>query len=301
MKAPAFALLLLTAPQLAAGAAAQNALSDAKAQYEAASYEEALATLTRASQTAPANRVEIEQYRVLCLLALGNVGEAERAVAALVDVDPTYVVPTSMASPRVLSMIADMRKKELPGVARRLLNEGRAAYENKDFARARQQFDVLLAVVADPAMSGTPGSDDLRTLAQGFATLSAAAVTQASASPPGRAPAAAASPTATVGPATPAATPTTPDVYVAAVAIDQRLPDWEPPSTVAKFQFTGVLRLRISGEGKVTAATIDKATHPLYDARLLEVAPTWTFMPATRNGVPIESEKTIAIRLQPMR
>jgi tetratricopeptide (TPR) repeat protein len=298
MKASAFTLLLLTAPLLAAGVAAQNALGDAKAQYEAAAYEEALATLTRAAESAPANRVEVEQYRVLCLLALGNVGEAERAVAALVDADPTYVMPATLASPKILSTIADMRGKQLPTVARRLLNEGRAAFENKDFTQARRHFDILLTLTSDPAMNGTPGTDDLRALAQGFATLAAAAVNPP---PPAGPSAAPPPPAATDAGARPLSAAAASDLYVAAVPINQRLPNWEPPSAVAQFHFSGSLRLRIGADGKVKAATIEKTSHPVYDARLLEVAPTWTFDPATRNGVPIESEKTIAIRLQPIR
>ena len=111
------AAVLLSAPGLSAGASAQNDLGEAKAKYEEAAYEDALTTLTKASASTPADRVQLEQYRALCLIALGRIPEAEQAVAALVDADPTYVPPSSVASPRVLSMIADIRRKELPGVA----------------------------------------------------------------------------------------------------------------------------------------------------------------------------------------
>ena len=102
-------LLLLIAAVPVAGLAAQDSLEDAKAQYAAASYEEALLTLTRIDSQ-PTNRVELEQYRAFCFIALGKIPEAERAVASLVSADPRYVPSATVASPKVLSLLSDMRK-----------------------------------------------------------------------------------------------------------------------------------------------------------------------------------------------
>lgn len=288
------AVVLLSAPGLSAGASAQNDLGEAKAKYEEAAYEDALTTLTKASASTPADRVQLEQYRALCLIALGRIPEAEQAVAALVDADPTYVPPSSVASPRVLSMIADIRRKELPGVARRVLDSGRAAFEAKDIPRAQRQFDLLLKLLDDPAMEDRPEREDLLAVARGFSTLLVAA-------PPPRPPAA----PDTERPAAPAATPTPApapvSTFVPAAVIQETLPVWTPPNrSVARNEYNGAVKVQIGTDGRVKAATIDRPTHPAYDAALLNTARTWLYKPAMQNGTPIESERVIAVRLRPL-
>ena len=288
-------VVLLIAPWLSA-AAAQNALGEAKAKYEEAAYEDALTTLTKASASTPADRVQLEQYRALCLIALGRISEAERAVAALVDADPTYVPPSSVASPRVLAMIAEIRRKELPGVARRVLDSGRAAYEAKDIPRAQRQFDLLLKLLDDPIMEGRPEREDLLAVARGFSTLLVAA-------PAPRPPAAeterpAAPPAAAAG--TPPAAPAV-STFVPASVIQESLPIWTPPNpAVARNEYNGAVKVRIGTDGRVKAATIDRPTHPAYDTALLNTARSWLYKPAMQNGTPIESERVIAVRLRPL-
>jgi TonB family protein len=282
-------VVLLSFPGLSA--AAQNDLGEAKAKYEEAAYEDALTTLTKASATTTADRVQLEQYRALCLIALGRIPEAEKAVAALVDADPTYVLPASVASPRVLTMVADIRGKELPGVARRVLDSGRAAYEANDIPRAQRQFDLLLKLLDDPAMDGRPERDDLRAVARGFSTLLVAA-------PAPRPPAA-----ETERPAAPAAPPPPAAVstFVPAAVVQETLPIWTPPNpSIARNEYNGAVKVRIGTDGRVKAATIDRPTHPAYDAALLNTARSWLYKPATQNGTPIESERVIAVRLRPL-
>jgi TonB family protein len=289
-------VVLLSAPWLSAAAAAQNDLGEAKAKYEEAAYEDALTTLTKASASTTADRVQLEQYRALCLIALGRISEAERAVAALVDADPTYVPPSSVASPRVLAMIAEIRRKELPGVARRVLDSGRAAYEAKDIPRAQRQFDLLLKLLDDPIMEGRPEREDLLAVARGFSTLLVAA-------PAPRPPAAeterpAAPPAAAA--ATPPAAPAV-STFVPASVIQESLPIWTPPNpAVARNEYNGAVKVRIGTDGRVKAATIDRPTHPAYDTALLNTARSWLYKPATQNGTPIESERVIAVRLRPL-
>ena len=289
-------VVLLSAPWLSAAAAAQNDLGEAKAKYEEAAYEDALTTLTKASVSTTADRVQLEQYRALCLIALGRISEAERAVAALVDADPTYVPPSSVASPRVLAMIAEIRRKELPGVARRVLDSGRAAYEAKDIPRAQRQFDLLLKLLDDPIMEGRPEREDLLAVARGFSTLLVAA-------PAPRPPAAeterpAAPPAAAAG--TPPAAPAV-STFVPASVIQESLPIWTPPNpAVARNEYNGAVKVRIGTDGRVKAATIDRPTHPAYDTALLNTARSWLYKPAMQNGTPIESERVIAVRLRPL-
>ena len=289
-------VVLLSAPWLSAAAEAQNDLGEAKAKYEEAAYEDALTTLTKASASTTADRVQLEQYRALCLIALGRISEAERAVAALVDADPMYVPPSSVASPRVLAMIAEIRRKELPGVARRVLDSGRAAYEAKDIPRAQRQFDLLLKLLDDPIMEGRPEREDLLAVARGFSTLLVAA-------PAPRPPAAeterpAAPPAAAAG--TPPAAPAV-STFVPASVIQESLPIWTPPNpAVARNEYNGAVKVRIGTDGRVKAATIDRPTHPAYDTALLNTARSWLYKPATQNGTPIESERVIAVRLRPL-
>jgi hypothetical protein len=293
MRALSFVLVLLSAPWLTAAGAAQSDLTEAKTQYEEAAYEEALTTLNKASVSTPADRVQLEQYRSLCLIALGRVAEAERAVAAMVDADPTYVPPSSVASPRVLATIADIRRKELPGVVRRLMDSGRAAFEAKNVATAQRQFDLLLNLLDDPAMDGRPERDDLRALAKGYSTLLVAA-------PATPAPRPSAPPT-NEKPAVPSAPPAPSAMaFSPAVVIQETLPVWMPPNpTIARNEYTGSLKVRIGIDGRVKAVTIDQPSHPAYDAILLRVARNWLYKPASQNGAPVESERVIAVRLRP--
>jgi hypothetical protein len=285
MKTLSIVLMLLAAP-LAGTTAAQDTLEEAKAHYAAAAYEEALSTLTRvdAVPVVNMNRVELEQYRAFCFIALGKMPEAERAVASLVAIDPKYVPSPTVASPKVLQLVSEMRRKELPGVARRLFDEGRSAFKEKQFERAERTFNLLLQVLDDPTLKGRPENDDLRVLTEGFVALTNAA------SSPQRTPAPA--------PETTVRTSRTPTIEPA-VAIQQTLPQWTPLDKVAGSRdYVGAIKVTIGIDGRVKSAAIEKATHPTYDARLLQVARGWVFKPAMRDGEPVESEKVIAIELK---
>lgn len=276
-------VLLSTAP-LAGTAAAQDALEEAKAHYAAAAYEEALSTLTRIDAAPALNKVELEQYRAFCFIALGKMADAERAVASLVAADPKYVPSPTVASPKVLQLVSDMRRRELPGIARRLFDEGKAAFKEKEFARAQANFALLLQLLDDPALQGRPENEDLRILSEGFVAL-----THASSAPP--------------PPPEPATEPVVrtsgAPVIEPPAAIQQTLPEWNPPDNIAASRdFLGSIKVTIGIDGRVKSAAIEKATYPPYDARLLQVAKEWVYKPATRNGEPVESEKVIAIQLR---
>ena len=283
-------LVMLTASSSMEAAAVQEVLEAAKAHYAAASYEDALMTLARADVRAPEHRVEIEQYRALCLIALGRMPEAERAVAEIVGADPKYVPSPDIASPRVVSLIAEMRQKELPAVARRLLATGREAFEAKDLPRARENFQLLVDLLEDPATADLPDRQDMHVLAQGFVTLAEAASRPLRPEPAARAEAA----------PQPAPAPVAPPVILPAVAIQQDIPTWVPPDVTAGSRaYKGSIRIRIGADGRVKSAKIEETTHPAFDVRLLRAAESWMYQPATRNGVPMESEKVVAVQLNP--
>jgi periplasmic protein TonB len=296
MKTLATAVMLIAAAVASPAARQQDALEEAKAQYAAASYEDALTTLTKATSVPSANRVEVEQYRAFCLIALGRLTDAERAVAALVEADPKYTPSPNVASPRVLSLVADMRKKELPGVARRLLDTGRAAYKERDFVRAQQNLKLLVQLLDEPAMKARPETEDLRALAEGFAALADAS---AAPPPPVSAPSTAA-PVRSDAPPSSSAALLQADTVTEPIPVKQDVPVWVPPNSVAGTrEFIGAIRVRIGADGRVKSAVIERATYPSYDARLIQASRTWIYRPATRNGQPVEAERVIPIQLRP--
>lgn len=303
-------------------AAAQDPFDNAKAQYAAAAYEEALASLAKASELAP-SQAEVEQYRALCLIALGRMDDAERAVAALVEADPAFVPSPNVASPRVLSVVADMRARELPAIARRLLETGREAFQAKDFVRAQRDLGMLLDLLKDESLQARPETADLRTLAEGFTALAAERAAEDHAAgttgvAPGPAPAAsspsAASSMPDSGATLPAAStsgsppsaPAGPPPAAATLVLTepepvvQAAPAWIPPNSVAgSREYNGAIRVRIGPDGRVKSAEMEQPTYPTYDMRLLAAAREWIYKPATRNGIPVDSERVIPIQLKP--
>jgi TonB family protein len=293
MRSLAAAILLVGASALVSASAAGD-LDLARSRYEEAAYEDALKLLDGVEPATAGERVQVEQYRALCHIALGQTEEAERAVIALVDADPTYMPPTTIASPKVLAMVAETRRRHIPDVARKLLDSGRAAFGEKNMTLAAAQFTLLLKLLDDPAMTDRPERADYRTLAQGFATL-------ASAPPKDAAPSSAAPPAATPASSAAAVRPSAPRSFTPAVPLQETLPNWTPPNrAVGRTEYTGSLRLTIGADGRVKSATMVKPSHPAYDAVVLGAVKGWRYKPATQDGETTESERIIAIRLRPL-
>src|SRR6186713_160593 len=146
----------LVAPFLLAASFAHSALGQvpgrdlvgpARDLYASARYDEALAVLNDLrpadSGTTVADRKSIEQYRSLCLLALGRGTEAESAIAAVVTADPLFVPGEAEASPRVRAAFSDVRQKLLPEIASLRYAAAKAAYDRKEYASAGEQFREL--------------------------------------------------------------------------------------------------------------------------------------------------------------
>jgi TonB family protein len=309
------ATLALHAP----GVAAEDFLETARARYAEAAYEEALVALKRAAEAPGVDRVELEQYRALCLFALGQTDKAADAMAALVDADPTYQLSSSVASPRVQSLFAEARTRQLPGVVRRLLERGREAHEAGTPDAAREDFALATRLLEDPALAAWPDRETVRVLVAGFTALAEAAARPAVAEPSATAqpsiPDDAAQPVAAVADAAASgshAAPagemenghgdddTTAGDVLPPVAVVQAMPAWVPPDQIARSRaYRGVLKVQIDQDGRVTSATIEEPSHPAYDARLIQAARQWVFRPAQRNGRPVASEKIIAVQLHP--
>jgi TonB family protein len=288
--------LLATALSTSAMAAAQDSLTSARDLYASAEYERALAALNRLranglpSEDVPA----VEQYRALCLLALGRSTEAEDAIAAVVSAAPAYSPPGSDVSPRVRTAFSEVRRRVLPNIIQQKYAEAKAAYDRKAYDVASEAFAQVLKSLTDPdvaPMATQPPLSDLRTLAQGFLDLSATAVAAMATPPP--APEPAPSPAA---PAPPRIYTVTDANVVPPAIVRQTLPPFHR-KPLAPMQ--GVVEVVISETGEVETATIRMPIDPVYDNQALNASRGWRYKPATREGVPVKFRKLVQIRIQP--
>ena len=272
----------------------ENPLTAARDLYASARYDEALAVLNGLPSDAVASdRKSIEQYRSLCLLALGRGSEAESAIAAVVTADPMFVPGEADASPRVRLAFSEVRQRLLPQIATTRYAAAKAAYDRKDYSAAEAQFRSLLTLLDDPQMGGR--LPDLRTLATGFVDLAAAAA----APPPEPKKPEPAVPVAPA-PAAPVA-PREPHVWtaeepgvVAPVVIRQDVPR-VPTTLSAQARERGLLEVTIDEQGRVTDMTVRLSIHPMYDPQLLGAARDWRYKPATVDGTPVKFRKMIQI------
>jgi protein TonB len=230
---------------------------------------------------------EVARYRVACLLALGRTQDAKAAVAETVLAHPEYVPDGSETSPRVMELFRAARRTTVPGVARALYAEARAAMERKDLAGAVDRFERVIRLADDPELADNTALADMKLLATDFLELARLRAAKAPAASPAAAPAETPKP---AGPVTPA------------VPINQQLPPWTPLDSLGKrWEFSGVVRVVIGADGQVRSARIERSVHPAYDTALLNAARRWTYHPALQDGRPVESERTVQVVLKPPR
>ena len=312
--------LALAAAVAAPTASAQDMLASARALYTSAEYESALATLNqmRASGLATEDVPAVEQYRALCLLALGRSSEAEEAMAAAVAAVPSFSPSGGDVSPRVRSTFVEVRRRVLPTIVQQKYTEAKSAFDRNDFVAAGDGFAEVLRVLDDPdlaTIASRPPLVDMRTLARGFKDLSANAALTISA--PSSAPAplrAAVAPAlaAATTPAPPAVAPASstrapaaaaPRIYTVADAqvvapsiVRQVLP---PFPRKPLFAAQGVVEVVINESGAVESAVIRASIDPTYDRIALEASQNWRYRPATREGVPVKFRKLVQVKIQP--
>jgi hypothetical protein len=273
--------------------AQEGPLATARELYSQARYDEALAMLNglRPQESSnPANLRSIEQYRSLCLLALGRGAEAEAAIGAVVAADPMYQPTETEASPRVRAAFSEVRQRQLPEIARSRYAVAKATFDRKEYGNAEQQFRELLRLIDDPDMGGRLG--DLRMLVTGFVDLSTAAATPPPEpkreDPPPAAPAAPAAPD-------PHRVYTSDDEgVVPASPIRQDVPR-VPPQIATQARERGILDITIDEQGRVVNATLRLSLHPIYDTQLIASTREWRYQPATLNGRPVRFRKIVQI------
>ena len=261
---------------------ASEGVAEAKALYAAASYDDALAAL------ADLDGAEANEYRALCLLALGRPHEAEQAAEAMVHADPRYAVSAEERPPRFLKLVADAKRRALPTVIRKQFAQAREQYQANNRVAAREQFAFVLALSEAEEVADLPELADVRLLAKGFSDLLAAGE---EAAPARTAPSAAVPAVAAARPAVQPATVTQPE------PIRQSLPPIPQTLRGAGRIFTGAIRVTITADGRVKAAAIESSVHPFYDPLLLAAASGWIYRPATVNGKPVEMDRVVQIRV----
>jgi TonB family protein len=298
---PHLTLVLLACLGCAVSAAGQDTLARAKDLYGLAAYDEALEVLNRLHETAsPAVSSEVAGYQVLCLLALGQTEDAQKAIEALVKADPLYRPSESTMSPRTRARFDATRRELLPGIAQETYDKAKAAFDRKELPVALAEFDRVVALLEEPGLADAQNMADLRRLAIGFRDLSKAAVADAPASP-AAAGSNVAAPTAAPAAPEPARSYTGEDVgVVPPMVVSRRTPVWQPRNEIEKRrEFRGLLELMVDEAGAVTSAELRRNVHPAYDRQLVDMARTWKFRPAMKDGVPVKYRMTIEIRLGP--
>jgi TonB family protein len=294
----AAALWLLAVAVTPTTAQTQDTLNGARELYASAEYERALAALNRIRATGmPSTDVPtVEQYRALCLLALGRSSEAEDAIAAVVSAAPSYTPAGSDVSPRVRTAFSEVRKRILPTIIQQKYNEAKAAYDRKAYGVASEGFSQVLKTLGDPdvaPIATQPPLSDLRTLAQGFLDLSETAVAALAPSAPPPPPTA---PASAAGPA-PARIFTVTDANIVPPSIiRQALPPF-PRKPVSLIH--GVVEVVIDEKGEVETATIRASMDPKYDSMAISASRNWRYQPATREGVPVKFRKLVQVKIQP--
>jgi TonB family protein len=271
-------------------------LSAARDLYASARYDEALTVLNGLPSTEATDRKSIEQYRSLCLLALGRGQEAENAIAAVVTVDPLFVPAEADASPRVRAAFSEVRERLLPAIAAARYTEAKAAFDRKDYVVAEPSFRELLALLNDAQMKNR--LPDMRILASGFLDLSTAAALPPAPEPaksqPAPAPLAAAPPASAPAPG-PAHIWTAEEPGVTPpFAVRQDVPK-VPTSIAAQIRQRGLLEVVIDEQGRVVGITLRSSVHPTYDSLLMAAARLWQYQPAQVGGAPVKFRKLVQI------
>jgi len=95
----------------------------------------------------------------------------------------------------------------------------------------------------------------------------------------------------------PAPGPEGPPEVVQPVVVRQSIPP-VPTGVSGLGSPSASVRVQIGADGRVVSATMQTASHPLYDRMVLQATKDWLYTPATLNGRPVPSEKLVTIQLR---
>jgi hypothetical protein len=321
-------------------ALAQDPLAAAKDFYASAEYESALAALDearRAPDLEPPTILAIEQYRALCLLAVGRKADAEKAIEAVLDLDPFYLPGEDDAAPWVRTAFREVRQRVLPGTLQQLYGRGKRAFDRKDYAAGEADFLQVMRVLEDPDLPLDAGAKaDMRLVVQGFLDLAKVAKTlpapppaaeAARAATPGGQKTAAAqnAPTGTTaaqkpdatsgagtdrpaGPPAPVPPVPSPAPVGAGLVYDSTATDVTPPLPLRQpvtipatlrppEAKEGVVEIVIAANGGIESATVRQSFGPTLDPVVLQAVRAWRYRPGLRAGSPVRYRRLVRIVL----
>ena len=125
----------------------ENPLTAARDLYASARYDEALAVLNGLPSDAVAtDRKSIEQYRSLCLLALGTRRRGREAHRRRGHGRSDVHAGRSRRIAARAQAFSEVRQRLLPQIASNRYAAAKAAYDRKDYSSAETQFRSLLAL-----------------------------------------------------------------------------------------------------------------------------------------------------------
>jgi hypothetical protein len=250
--------------------------------YASAEYEEALSLVGESNDPAA------QQYRALCLMALGRQSDAEAAVQRLILAAPEFKISEEDAPPRFVALVAEQRRQVVPTVVRRLFAEARDDYRAKAYEKALPQFQRVLALSSGSDIRAADGVEDLRLLAESFIEIA-----KASNAPKPEVVAPAPQPSAAAARSAPARR------YTPPIALKQDMPPWLAGDVVGR-ALSGSVRVEIDSSGRVTSALMVRQINPRYDTRVLAATAHWEYRPATENGQPVPSTSVVDITINPV-
>jgi hypothetical protein len=296
------AAIILTA---AGAAAAQGSLAVARDLYTAAAYDDALAMLNglHVSDHRSDDSRAIDQYRALCLLALGRTDEATSAIQAIVTELPSYHLTEADVSPRVRAAFRDVRRLMLPGIIQQKYADAKVAFDRKNLAAASEGFKLVLELLGDSDLGSAanqPPLSQLRPLAMGFRELTAAAAAPSVAPSLPLLPARRSVPPP-VPATTPSPRPATPRIYgwedanvVGPIVLRQTMPVLGDVFA----QRQGTVEVIINETGLVETATMTSPVNAVYDGLVLAATRSWRYKPATVDGVTVKFRHVIQLDLK---
>ncbi len=313
-------LLLVLAPSLlltcVPPVCAQDALSNARALYQAARYEDALGAFDAMKSGGRLTRetaLAVEQGRAFCLLALDRKADAQAAITEVVDLDPFFLPGEDDTAPKIRAAFRDARRRALPATLDHLSSRARDAYDRREYADAAAGFTQVLALLDDPDLTLEPGPRaDTRLVVTGFLNLARAASTPASTggAPQVAQPAPAlATPAKPAGAAGPASLPpqtgligplfnasakdVTPPVPVR-TPVD--IPDVMRPNGTAR---TVAVEVVVSAQGTVESATPQSQNASVYTDFVIRAVLDWRYKPAMRAGTPVRYRMLVHVVILP--
>jgi hypothetical protein len=269
--------------------ASQADLTNVRSLYASASYDEALTELDKLD--ADSWSEQVDEYRALCLIAIGREREAEQALEHLVRLSPLHSMTSDRMSPRVIALFETVRARTIPAVARELYAKARSSYEGGRFDAAVSQFLKVAELLSDPALvEKNLNLAEMKELSEGFVEPAKSKL-KAPEPPPVHQPVE----TPMVPAATRASEPSGPQLFtvedrdvVPPVALSRTMPRWTPGfNPGGPRSLRGMLDIVTDSNGDVESVKLVNPLSPLYDRLLLAAAKEWKFTPARRNGEPV--------------